>query len=302
MSAITLTLPFHVTGFWVIHEHRDPRLTGSTGAGLLLEPGAIVRVVRIKKEKGQRLHVVVNNRKTTLCVAEKLNNMYDVRDDYIFHIESMAPLGAGFALSAIIAISIAFTLYKNGIKSNNTDSYSVNAHISEVKCRTGLGDVIALLEAETGLELRVHPGAPGFGKVLSIPVQKPYPVLGVVIRRDIDTPSMLRIYREKILKYGKMAFKEFTDNPCLEEFLRISQWFSRATGMLDPKLEEEIGFLEKYKRRGSLLGYYVKKNVLIAVFENRDDMVEASRELPEKIKKKVIELQIARFIKRLDKS
>lgn len=281
-------VPLHVTGFWKICPATNPLETGSVGAGLLLAP-----YVKVKLLRGYRRFVVTLNDEyvNDLCVVRRVVENYssqNLRGRIV--IDALPKLGEGYALSAVVAIATSIGCHLNLKGENEVLEALKIAHISEVKCNTGLGDVIAISEGK-GLEVRTKPGAPGVGRVVSFPVDGRLLVLGVVVSRALDTPTMLRMLRGKINKYGEEALKKLLEDPTLHNFLELSREFSKKTGMLTEEVEERTSFIKTYVKKGSIIGYYLKKNTLIIVgSRDLEDLVE---EFKSKLGWKVYKLRIA---------
>ena len=267
---LVMETPVHVTGFWSIHEAGTLANTGSTGAGLVLRP--LIRVVVSRSSKGFRV-LLGDEDVTNICVVRSVLRRILTSANLEINIQTNLPLGAGFGLSAVIAIStvVAASMH-SGSEATLIDLLKV-AHESEVECRTGLGDVIALYHGG-GLEIRVKPGAPGIGEVLRYPVDENLKVVASVVGGKMTTPMMLSLLRDKINKYGAEALRKLLKRPCLEDFLTLANEFSRRTGMLSGKLMEKIRFLDRFISRGCVLGYYLKKNVLVVVVDGEDAAME----------------------------
>lgn len=283
-----LEIPLHVTGFWRIHESRDPLKTGSTGAGLVLKPRAKVYFLR----RGETLTITLNGKVlNSLCVVKRvMDKLKTLTTKGEVKVEAKPKLGEGYAISAVLAISSAIGIY--WLSNNKIPLLKALrvAHESEVECRTGLGDVIAIYRGG-GLEIRVKPGPPGIGEVITIPLDEKLKILGVVIKRELNTPTMLERYKDKINKYGEEFLRELLKNPTLEKFLELSKEFSIRTGMLKGKLKEKIAFLETYMKNGTIQGYYLKKNTLIVV--GWDNLSEVREEFKKRLKWKTYSLEVS---------
>ena len=91
-------------------------------------------------------------------------------EDVFFDIEHQIsiPVGYGLGSSGAVALSLSYALDQVlELKLNKIEIGKI-AHIAEINCKTGLGDVLASYHG--GFEIRVKPGAPGIGKVEKIDV------------------------------------------------------------------------------------------------------------------------------------
>jgi len=188
-------------------------------------------------------------------------------------VRSSIPPGVGGAVSAFISLSLSCEAMRARGRPCSTSEglfeASRMAHRAEVIALTGLGDVIAMITGG-GLVMRLLAGAPGIGRAVAVED----PGLGSVeftlaqTGRGATTPEILRTMWRKIYENGVRAYKEFEDNPGLEAFLDAAHRFSKEVGFLEEGLEEELRrALAPYYRRGSVLGYYVKKSLLVVAHE-----------------------------------
>jgi pantoate kinase len=139
------------------------------------------------------------------------------------------PFGAGFGASGAGALGCAYalnSLFDLGLTANQAAAI---AHEAEVMNRTGLGDVIA--QNAGGLVVRLHPGAPGTGRIDRIPVP-PLPI-SYVVRGPISTKQVLS--DEKLMAAvnaaGEAALKELLKRPTFANFLQLSRRFTMHSGL-----------------------------------------------------------------------
>ncbi len=253
-----IQIPLHISGFWIPYLKPHPRLSGSVGAGITLYPMVEAKIPAARTTlNGENLDF-----RPAKTIADYLG---------ISHVnaEIKAPvgLGQGFGLSAAVSIALAADgLLKKGVKVI-PQSVGAVAHYAEVTNMTGLGDVIAELRGG-GLVFRTKPGPLGIGEVEIASAVENVEVVTVVLG-TMTTPEMLRIYAHKLLTYGKEAYAYFIKKPDLVTFLEASRMFSRKTGMLSKEIESKINELAKHELRdGGIMGYFVKKNLLVLVTQN----------------------------------
>ncbi|MCS7146240.1 MAG: hypothetical protein RMJ28_02035 [Nitrososphaerota archaeon] len=252
ISGLVFEVPLHLTGFFYPVFHERAEHTGSLGAGLVIEPG---------------LKCVVDEGEGVWFGGEKIDSgpaahIYaELGRGFSINLTGSCIPGAGYAFSASSSIAVAACFALAG-RINTLDA-ALKAHVSEVKHGTGLGDVLSIWDG-FGLALRKSPGAPGIGEVESIKINEEVVVLTSELGK-LPTRDLLSIHLEKIIEAGKKAYRLFLENPNLELFLTLSNSFSRALGLVDEKVEEIVKPVSSM-----LLGWYVKKRVLVLVAERRD--------------------------------
>ncbi len=193
------------------------------------------------------------------------NNKYNV----IIKGASIGDLGLGYGLSSAIAIAYSYAklITESTRHPISLTKASIVAHIAEVMNLTGLGDVIA----ETyggGLVVRLRPGPPSIGAIDSIPLSNVYVLICELRRAVKSTPQMLIEGLNEQVKFGLIAYKNFIKNPSIESFLNEAYRFSKAVGFLTHDLDKRVKMvLKPYLRQGCVLGYYVKKSLLLILTE-----------------------------------
>jgi len=173
--------------------------------------------------------------------------------------ELKMPLGSGFGASGAGALSSAYALnqaFGLGLTSNGVGEA---AHVAEVVCGTGLGDVIA--QNSGGLVVRLSPGAPGLGVVDKIPV----PPLKVecIVRGPLSTEEVLsdpRIMKE-VNREGELALKELLKRPTLERFVSLSWEFARKSGLARGWMEDAV---EAVESSGGIAGMVMLGDAIFA--------------------------------------
>ncbi len=267
VKRVKLWIPLHVTGLWIPVWRHSPLLSGSLGAGLLMEPGIEVEAVPAKE---WRIDITVEGKQLSglpSIASETLNLMNSATPAHI-RISSPVPLGAGFAVSAGIALGIALGA---GLLSGMglLESASI-AHEAEIRAETGLGDVVAMLHGR-GLEIRVAPGGPGIASVESYPVPR-LEILAAVLG-SMETREMHKVLGKRLYEAASPRLARLLSRPGLEAFLQEARGFSVDTGMAEDKL---AGILDRLVEEGALRGWYLKKRVLIMVpgMENKQAIMK----------------------------
>ena len=140
------------------------------------------------------------------------------------------PIGAGFGTSGAAALSLSLALNESLELGLSRIEAAQAAHLAEVACRTGLGSVLA--ELQGGFEARVKPGAPGVGRVVSVPVAGDY-VMGALVFGALSTGCMLGEIRRNVKAdaLGEHLLNLFLVDSSVESFLAVSNRFSQILGL-----------------------------------------------------------------------
>jgi pantoate kinase len=249
-----VTIPPHITGFWVPYLTLDPLLSGSVGAGLTLHPP-------IQIEENEESEIRVNGRKLPTFPPRETIEQVTGLSSIGVKVSGNADLGEGYGMSSALSLGISiYSLRKKGCLSLKEAARI--AHLAEVLNMTGLGDVIAEITGG-GLVLRVRPGPPGIGDAVRIPVNSKRIKVVTAHSGALTTPEMLRTYGASLMYCGFQALNKFTESPSLESFLSAAHEFSLCTGMLGKALKNQLDtLLAGPIKRGGVLGYYRKKNLL----------------------------------------
>jgi pantoate kinase len=148
---------------------------------------------------------------------------------------TQAPIGSGYGLSGAGALGATFALSKAFDLGLPRSKMVEIAHIAEVGCRTGLGDVGA--QAIGGLVIGLEPGAPPHGEWRRIPLRQDMKIICATLA-PLSTKEILEnaelCARSK--KFGRLAMKSLLKRPTPEGFMRASHEFSEALGLLDDEL------------------------------------------------------------------
>jgi len=252
-------IPLHISGFWVPIIKKDYMLTGSLGAGITLIPYCIIK--EASKDTFIESDSIVKGAYIINTVAKYLKLEPSITIELLTDVK----LGEGFGLSAALALGYALYLLKKKRGVVSLTEASKAAHFAEVFNMTGLGDVIAEVLGR-GLTVRLRPGPPGIGEVDCVIVKERIKVATVYLGKKLFTPQMLREYHDRIVKAGWTAYSEFLREYSLTSFISRAHEFSKAVGFLNPDLDQELKErLKSYISNGSVLGYFVKKSLLVVM-------------------------------------
>jgi pantoate kinase len=230
-------VPGHVTGFFSVHPHDDPRRAGSRGAGIALADGVAVELAPASEP--HETTVTLDGEPVTMDAVARTLDALGVAARVA--IETPLPVSAGFgvsggaALGAALAANARFALERTG-----NDLVGV-AHAAEVAAGTGLGDVVA--QARGGVPIRLEPGAPPHGDLDGIPVRA---------RRRVEyvsfdgrsTEAVLGGDTDALSAAGERALAALRTAPTLERLVSCSAAFAREADLLTERVETAIGAVE----------------------------------------------------------
>ncbi len=153
------------------------------------------------------------------------------------------PMGAGLGTSGAGALSLAYALNRlYGLQLTQEQAARL-AHRADVRCRTGLGTVIA--ETVGGLEIRTRAGAPGVGAVTTVPVPAAMRALCLIFgplstSRVLGDPET----RAKINELGSALMEKFRARPTAARFLEYSREFAEHSGLITPRVRAVMEALD----------------------------------------------------------
>jgi len=253
-------IPSHITGFFKIYKDKDILKTGSTGAGITLNKGVYTNIINGNGE------VYFNGDRMELCpTIEVIENYlnYNESDEFNYNIihKSDFPLGCGLGTSGSCALGASHELSK---------IYNINkvlefAHTAEVKCGTGLGDVIA--QYTKGFVIRKKPGLPINVEKINIKNINDYNVVVEILGKKetgtiINNPEWIN----KINKMSDELLQKLLKNPTLENFMSLSYKFAKDTGLANDEIIElcdDLSFTVGSSQ--AMLG-----NTVFCICENKD--------------------------------
>jgi len=261
-----IEIPLHISGFWRPVYTEDVLSTGSLGAGLVLKPMTFIKAVNEEK-------IYINS------TPFDLEHLKIVKERYGYarglYVKTSVPLGVGAGVSGNISIGLGYNLAS---KIYTKDLFKrivfagIIGHEIEVIARTGLGDVIAELSG-AGIEERVRNGSLCKGVIINHHIKEDVKVLLIVLRERIYTPEMLKLYSDKFYSLHERAYRIFSRSYDIDSFIEASYYFSKEIGFLREDVDEKISsILADYQRKGDVLGYFIKKSLLIIIYRSDADV------------------------------
>ncbi|MDR1955017.1 MAG: pantothenate kinase, partial [Candidatus Methanoplasma sp.] len=238
--------PAHITCFFK-PAHSDNILEkGSTGVGIRLGSGTTVHMDEIKSGTRITIDGKADEAKITRHVLEHMAPCRNFNVD----VECGLPLEQGFGMSASGAIAAALCVAEITGKSR-AEAFEA-AHIAEVVCGGGLGDVAGLMH-EGDVPIRIKEGLPPFGHVIDPGIAFKNLTLAV-LGQKLSTSRVLGDENrlKKICGAGGPAIGEFIGRGTKELLFEISNRFSSEAGVRGSAVADAIETLEKNGARSSM--------------------------------------------------
>ena len=234
--------PAHITGFFKAElDGKEPNQLGSLGAGFSIQKGVKTTVnVRSKTEHDINNYAIKVKGFNTgdIRVSEYVLNEFLLDGKYfdVTH-EIDVPVGYGFGCSGAVALSLAIAL-NDALKYGYTKTKVAQiAHKAEIKCQTGLGDVLASYHG--GFEIRIKSGAPGVGEVQKINPKEKLEVV-IICFNPISTKKFLKEKISLINGLGGKMVQKLVKSQDMDEFQDMSIKFAQYIHVITPKMNKVI--------------------------------------------------------------
>jgi len=241
--------PAHITGFFKAElEGNDPNRLGSLGAGCSIQKGVKTTVILSSRNPSNatKFHIQIKGFKTgDIRVSEYvLNEFLADNDDYFVDVihELDVPVGYGLGCSAAVALSLALALNQTLNTGYSKTDVAQIAHLAEIRCKTGLGDVLASYHG--GFEIRTKSGAPGVGELEKIDPKENLDAL-IVCFNPISTKKFLGEKISLVNGLGGKMVQELIKSKDINEFQNKSIKFARYIKVVTPKMEKVVNELRK---------------------------------------------------------
>jgi pantoate kinase len=237
-------VPGHISGFFQIcDEASELERKGSRNCGPCINAGVLTEIAVDPNER-LNVEVLINGRRapeayTTLAVVRQILPMVPEPSRVIIKHSAQVPIGAGYGASGAGALGAALALSKAFDLGFTRSKMIEIAHVAEVSCRTGLGDVGA--QAIGGVVIGLEPGAPPHGKWQQISLERDVKIICATLA-PLSTKELLEDIelRDRSRKFGAIAMKNLLKRPTLQNFIKVSNDFSEGLGLLDDELRELI--------------------------------------------------------------
>jgi len=242
----TAFCPAHVTGFFKANLGENQEVAekfGSMGAGFSIKEGVTTKVIiSSRNNQHSRFRISIKGFQSDKTdVSEfvlkeflKLGNFEDVFFDIEHQIS--IPVGYGLGSSGAVALSLSYALDQVlELKLNKIEIGKI-AHIAEINCKTGLGDVLASYHG--GFEIRVKPGAPGIGKVEKINVDNISIIM--ICFSPISTNKFIQEHLSKINGLGGKMVNKLLESKDYDNFQDMSLEFAKYINVMTPRMQKLI--------------------------------------------------------------
>lgn len=249
--------PSHISGIFIIDIKKDPALSGSMGAGICLEDGAVTKV-RAAKETIVKINGAVADAPTTRTAIKLLTPQ-----PVLVETTLRVPVGAGFGASGAGALSAALALNEALSLNLTLKELAKAAHVAEVTNRTGLGDVTG--QTFGGIVIRRKAGAPFTVDIDKLPCRNE--TISWVSFGGISTKSVLSddMKKKSINKAGRLRLKELLKKPTLHNFFSQSSAFAKEIELMSPRVMDAI---EAVEAAGGLASQAMLGNTVFAINDN----------------------------------
>ncbi|MFW6040992.1 MAG: pantoate kinase [Thermoplasmatota archaeon] len=261
--------PGHITGFFTVSEIYDElEKVGSRGAGFSIELGAISEVT----VGGERWDIVVDGVKTPFPVVEKTLEKIASGGEAI--IKTEIPFSQGFGMSGACALSAGMAALYD-IEMDPKKAIRL-AHVAEVSCQTGLGDVVG--QSVGGFEIRLKEGIPPKGIIKNKSIEHEV-VLGIVGPPLITTDILGdQIVNKSIIEEGNICMDDFLPENGFDRFIEISYHFAERTKFLRKSMKDLLKKIENYGKGsmamiGNSIFLFGETKKLVDILQE-DDTVE----------------------------
>ena len=263
--------PAHVTGFFKADvEQQKPELMGSLGAGFSIKDGVITTVTLEKNDKNDFQIKVsgyeTDNTDVSEYVIKEFLKLTEQNYSVAIHHDIAVPIGYGLGCSSAVALSLAFALDQVlGTKLSKEEIGKI-AHIAEVSCKTGLGDVIGAFHG--GFEIRTKSGAPGVGSLEKIDTHSK---VIIICFSPVSTKKFLDENLATINGLGGKMVDKLIQTKDYNEFQDMSVEFAKYVRIMTPTMDSVISELDSIgiKSGVALFG----ETIFTLVPEQKEDQV-----------------------------
>lgn len=247
--------PAHISGIFIIKPDTSPLLSGSIGAGICLESGAVTTVTP-HDETIIHINGFETSAPTTLSAIRNLTDA-----PVLVETELGMPHGCGFGASGAGALSAVLAANKALSLNLTLTQLAQAAHTAEVTHMTGLGDVAG--QTFGGVSIRIKPGI--FRGLEKIPFNDE--TISWVTFGEISTKSVLsdEMKKRAVNKAGEKRLRELIKKPTLSNFLIQSCKFAHEIELMSPKVKDAI---EAVESAGGLASQAMLGNTVFAINDN----------------------------------
>jgi len=241
--------PAHITCFFSPSPLDNIIKTGSVGVGIRLKAGTVVHLDEIRGST----KVIIDGKEDEAKITRHVLEHMALGRNFEVNVECGLPPGQGFGMSASGAVATALCLAEIQGKSR-TKAFEA-AHIADIVCGGGLGDVAGLM-CDADVPVRARAGFPPFGEVNSAGISFDNLTV-VVLGEKLSTAEVLGNSEsvKKICVAGEKAMNEFAAKGAADKkglMFNLSNKFSSEAGVRGQAVNEAIKKLEKNGIRSAM--------------------------------------------------
>lgn len=260
--------PAHITGFFKAEtgDERSPEYMGSVGAGFSIKDGVTTTVqVSQRQDVGYRISTDgfdVKDTRVSKSVVEQFLALGEFEGYFldITHVITV-PVGYGLGCSGAVALSLAYALDR-ALETGLADTEIGRiAHVAEISCKTGLGDVLASYHG--GFEIRTAAGAPGIGRVEKIKSDSLSVIM--ICFAPISTTDFLRDHLSEINGLGGKMVDRLRTTRRWDQFEDMSLEFARYVKIITPRMQAVV---DELKSNGIKCGVALFGQTVFALTHN----------------------------------
>ena len=249
--------PCNITGFFSIRDtSQDPLKVGSTGGAVALDSGVTTRV-RLRRTRHPSIVTRFNGQPLDeMSVSNEVARIYSELDARPWRMEISHECrflpGRGYGTSGAGALGLSLALNDLMGLSFSTPEAAQIAHVSEIRCKTGLGTVASVFSG--GLTVRTAPGAPEIGRVRKLTPPSSLRIvsgsLGPISTRRILSSQHLK---RRINDCGRALIERFLQDSSCSNFMTISRKFSDCVGLMSSRLGRAMHALDSSGFNSSMM-------------------------------------------------
>lgn len=238
--------PAHVTGFFKaeFQDNVEPENLGSLGAGFSIEMGVTTSVTVTKADVFDFRVSMFGYKSENIQVSEFVIKEFlkNCKNDKFFvdvkH-EISVPVGYGLGCSGAVALSLAMALNQALDTNLSREMVGKIAHVAEINCKTGLGDVLASYHG--GFEIRTKSGAPGIGSIEKITTDSN---VILICFAPISTKKFIDEKLETINGLGGKMVSKLIKSKSYNDFQDMSLEFAKYVKVMTPRMDLVINDLQ----------------------------------------------------------
>lgn len=220
VSVASATAPGHITGLFQIFSN------GSTGAGLNPELGAHTKVYVLASNTSDE--IFLNGEPSDARVSKTVLDAFaEYREGKSLRVEHQIdyPIGFGMGMSGAGAYSLSLALNQALGAGLDPHQCMLIAKESEIRCGTGLGDVVA--QQFPGVMM----GLPPYPSTEVAYIEGPESYVACAFFEALSTESIIRSphWVERINRVGEYCMAELSKNCTRSTFMELSRHFALET-------------------------------------------------------------------------